>query len=141
MLIMRRVDGEISTDDDRRLDEHVRGCPSCAKALEEYSKLAQATSEVEMKDLTEQQWELYWTGVYNRLERSAAWVLVCLGAAAVLAYVGFRAVVALVGDPDMQLWAKVGVLALVFRFVLLFLSVLRERLTLRRFDKYRKVKR
>ena len=101
LLMMGRLDGEISPEQEKRLKQHLETCPSCAKALEEYSKLVTATAEVEMKDLSQEEWDLYWCRVYNRLERGTAWVLVSLGAVLAFTYAAFRVVVHFVGDPEM----------------------------------------
>jgi len=141
MLIMRRLDGEISPEDDARLDEHLASCAACRKALEEYSKVVAATAQVEMPEVSEEQWELYWCSVYNRLERGVAWILVSIGAAAALAWGGFRLVMHFVGHPTMALWAKAGILVLVAGLALLFVSVVREKISLRCSDRYRGVRR
>ncbi len=141
MLIMRRLDGEISGEENARLEAHLSACAKCRKALSDYSRITAVTSEVEMKKVSEEEWDLYWCRVYNRLERGVAWILVCVGAAAVLAYALFKLVTELISDPGMAAWAKAGILVLVAGLALLFVSVLREQLTIRCTDRYRGVKR
>jgi anti-sigma factor RsiW len=141
LLIMRRLDGEISPEENERLEKHLSTCPACRKALSDYSRLTDVTSEVEMKKVGDEEWDLYWCRVYNRLERGVAWILVCIGAAAVLAYALFRLVTELIADPGMAAWAKAGIIVLVVGLALLFVSVLREQLTIRCSDKYRGIKR
>lgn len=141
LLMMRRIDGEISPEDDTLLDNHLASCPSCANRFSQYSRLAAATAQVEMPELADEIWERYWAGVYNRLERRLAWVLVSLGAVATITYFTVRLIIRLINDPDIALWAKVGVLALIGGFTLLFVSVLRERLAVAKTDKYRHIKR
>ena len=141
LLMMRRLDGEITPAEQERLDRHLQSCPSCRKAFDEYSRLLTATAEVEMREVSQEEWDIYWSRVYNRLERGTAWVLVSIGAVIALAYAGFRFVTWLIGDPQMRLWAKAGVLVLAAGLALLFVSVLREKLTLRCKDRYRGVRR
>ncbi len=141
LLMMRRIDGEISPNDEKRLQKHLESCPSCRKALDEYSRLAAATGEVEMREVSREEWDIYWCRVYNRLERGLAWILVSLGAVAALAWAALRFVMHFVSDPKMAFWAKVGILALAAGLALLFISVLREKLILRRTDRYRHIRR
>lgn len=141
MLIMRRLDGEISPEDDARLDEHLQDCAACRRALDEYSKVVSATAQVEMRKVSDEQWDLYWCSVYNRLERGVAWIFVSLGAALALAWGGFRLVMHFVSHPTMALWAKAGVLVLMGGLALLFVSVVREKISLRCSDRYRGVRR
>lgn len=141
MLIMRRLDGEISPEDDALLDGHLQGCAACRRELDEYSKVVSATAEVEMRKVGDEQWDLYWCSVYNRLERGVAWIFVSLGAAIALAWCGFRLVMHFVAHPTMALWAKAGVLVLMGGLALLFVSVVREKISLRCSDRYRGVRR
>ena len=141
LLMMRRIDGEISPVDEKRLQKHLESCPLCRKALDEYSRLAAATGEVEMRKVSQEEWDIYWYRVYNRLERGLAWILVSLGAVAAFAWMALRLVMHFVSDPTTALWAKGGILVLAAGLALLFISVLREKLSLRRTDRYRHIKR
>ncbi len=141
ILIMRRLDGEITPEEDAALEIHLASCPSCTRALHEYSKVISATARVEMRSPGDEQWEVYWSRVSNRLERSFAWLVVVLGAAVVLFYGVYRFATHVVRHPTMPVWAKVGLLALVAGFVLLFASVVREKACLWCSDRYRGVQR
>jgi len=44
----------------------------------------------------------------------------------------------LIEDPQIALYAKIGFIALLFGFTVLFISVIRERITLSKTDKYSK---
>jgi hypothetical protein len=80
--------------------------------------------------------------VYNRIERGAGWILLSIGAILLGCYGGFRLIEQVVRDPTVALIVKVGLVALVFGAVILFVSLLRERLAVRKADKYsREVKR
>ena len=69
------------------------------------------------------------TSIYRK------WLLP-LGAIIALCYGGVKLVEEMVSDPDVSLVLKVSVISLIFGGVILFVSLLRERLTFRKTDKY-----
>jgi anti-sigma factor RsiW len=140
-LIMRKLDGEISPADDARLSEHLATCPSCTKALDEFSKLASATSGVRLKEPPPEAFDIYWDRVENRLERGIAWTILWFGLGIVAGYALFTAGWLLVRTTALPAYAKIGIALLFAGLVALFVSVAREKLTMRKTDKYRGVKR
>jgi len=141
LLMMRELDGEASPADKARLAEHLRSCAGCAGEYKRFGKVAALTAEVSMREVSNEEWDLYWRSVYNRLERGVAWILVSIGAVVALTYAGFSLVMYFVRNEEMALWAKAGVLVLALGVAWLFVSVVREKLTLRKTDKYRGVRR
>ena len=91
---------------------------------------------LKFKELSDAELQRYWSGIYNRLERGVGWILFSLGAIVALCYAGVKLVEEMINDPAVSLVLKVGVIALIIGGVILFVSVLRERLTLRKTDKY-----
>jgi predicted anti-sigma-YlaC factor YlaD len=141
LLMMRELDGEISPKDKARLAEHLKTCAGCAREYKHFGCVATATAEVSMREVSAEEWDFYWRSVYNRLERGIAWILVSIGAVVALTYAGFSLVMYLVHSEAMALWAEAGVLVLALGVAWLFVSVVREKLTLRKTDKYRGVRR
>ena len=93
---------------------------------------------IKFKEPTDAELERYWKSIYNRLERGLAWILFSAGAIIVLCYGGFKLIEQVIKDPNIALLFKIGLTALVFGAVILFVSLLRERLTVRKVDKYSK---
>jgi hypothetical protein len=86
-------------------------------------------------------WARYWVGVYARLERGIAWVLISVGGAILLAVAGYQALLALLEDTAMPLLGKLGLVVLVLGAAILLVSVVREKWFLRKTDKYKEVVR
>ena len=82
--------------------------------------------------------ENYWSRVYNRLERGLSWILISIGAMILLFYGGFKAVESLVKDPTVAILLKVAILLLLAGLIVLFVSVVRERIFTYKKDKYAK---
>ena len=91
---------------------------------------------IHFKEPTDAELDRYWSSVYNRLERSLGWILFSLGAIVVLSWTAFLVLEELLGDPEISLLLKIGVVSLVIGLVVLFVSLVRERLTIRKTDKY-----
>lgn len=137
-MISGYLDGELSDEHRDRLRKHLDGCESCRTQLAEMTALKESLAMMKFTEPTDVELERYWAQVYTRLERSAAWILVSLGAILLLCYGSFRLLEGLIQDPTVDLVVKIGVVALVFGVVVLFVSLLRERLTVRKADRYSK---
>ena len=135
-LITAHVDGELPADRQRLLDEHLAGCESCRRELAATAELKEDLDMIQFAEPTDAELKKYWSGVYNRLERGIGWILISAGTIVLLCFGGFKLVEHLVRDPAIAWWVKGGVLALVFGLAVLFVSLLRERLAVRKSDRY-----
>jgi predicted anti-sigma-YlaC factor YlaD len=135
-MITGSVDGELSPDQQQRLGGHLASCPACRQELAEVRALKEKLSMIRFTEPSDAELQRYWSGIYNRLERGVGWVLLSVGTIVLLCYGGFKLVEQIVRDPQVAWWAKGGVLAFVFGLAILFVSLLRERLAVRKLDKY-----
>ncbi len=91
---------------------------------------------IEFKEPSDKELDRYWSRVYNRLERGLSWILFSLGLIIVTCWGIFKCIEEVFEDPDISMTVKVGVVMLIVGLVALIVSTLRERLTLRKTDKY-----
>jgi len=103
----------------------------------ELDKLKEVIEMLEPVD-PEKDWEEYWSSLYNKLERNIGWIIFSIGAILTLTFLGFQLIKGIIRDPKIALYAKIGFIALLFGFTVLFISVIRERITLSKTDKYSK---
>ena len=139
--VMALLDGELSEQDTMTVKKHLRSCERCSAEFNSLKKLKEVTDSMKMKKLPEYYWDDYWTHVYNRIERGISWLLISLGAIIVLAFAGWEAITSLIADQDMNPLLKVGIIVLMIGTVILIVSILREKLLVKRIDKYREVER
>jgi len=137
-MITGFLDGELTAEQRQRFQAHLEGCPSCKAQLAELRELKESLAMMKFKEPTDAELERYWSGIYNRLERGLGWILLSIGAIIVLCYGAFRLIEGVIKDPNVALVLKIGVVALVFGVVILFVSLLRERLAVRGVDRYSK---
>lgn len=141
-LMSAYLDGELSDGDRRRFDEHLAACDACTRELAELKRLTEDLNMMRFNEPGDAELERYWSGVYNRLERGIGWILLSAGAIITLCYGAFRLIEEMIRDPTISIALKIGVCALVAGLVVLFVSLLRERLVVRKVDRYsREVKR
>ena len=137
-MITGYLDGELSPEQAQRLQSHLSTCQDCSGELANLRDLKENLAMIKFKEPTDAELERYWKSIYNRLERGLAWILFSAGAIIVLCYGGFKLIEQTIKDPSIGLLLKIGLTALVFGAVILFVSLLRERLTVGKVDKYSK---
>ena len=140
-LLMGYLDNELSDEQRNRFEEHLAGCPECARELKEFRKLKAITDEVTLVEPEDRIWQDYWTGIYNRIERSIGWVIFSISAILLAIYGGFKLIEEIVTDATTGMLLKIGLIALIVGLAILFVSVLRERIYFWSKDRYRNVRR
>ena len=96
---------------------------------------------MKLKQLPEMYWDEYWQHVYNRLERGFSWILISIGVIIIGSFLIWQFLESLIANQDIPLLLKTGILILIAGLVVLIVSILREKLMVRKVDKYREVER
>ena len=130
-------EGNLSPEEKKELARIINRDEKTAKELEDMDKLKEVIEMLEPVN-PEKDWEEYWSSLYNRLERGIGWIIFSMGAILTFTFVGIQFIKELIRDPQIALYAKIGLFALIFGLAILFASVLRERITLCKTDKYSK---
>ncbi len=136
-LMMAEVDQEISGQGRRELESALEGNPDLHEELETFHRLKEVTDTMTPFKPPEETWDTYWEHVYRRLERGIGWVLVSLGTITAGTWALWIAVSELIQDTTMPAYVRWGLLALIAGFVILFVSVVRERLFMQKNDPYK----
>lgn len=140
-LMTGALDNELSAVEQAEFEQMLAASPERQNEWNQHRKLKELTMQLKFTHPPEEVWDRYGVNVYNRIERRAAWILVSLGAMVVLFFAGYKAVESMLADTQTPWLAKGGILALLAGGVILFVSVLREKLFTRKTDKYREVQR
>ncbi len=135
-MITGYLDDELSPQQQQRFKGHLSTCPDCTRELANLGDLKENLAMIKFKEPSDAELERYWKSIYNRLERGLGWILISIGSIIILCYGGFKLIEQLIKDPSIALLFKIGLIALVFGVVILFVSLLRERLAIRKVDKY-----
>jgi len=140
-LMMGYIDGELTELERERMERHLEACPECRAEAEAFTRLKEITRPMKLAMPEEAYWEQYWSSVYNRLERRAGWILLSIGAVLLVSYGCYLLATRLLLGSEAPLLLRTGLAALLLGFFILLASVIRERIYLRRSDKYRRIKR
>jgi len=141
ILMMKQIDGEITAGERTALERHLQECSECKEEFENLTSLREVTREMKKQLLPEMAWEEYWRHLYNRIERGVGWILISIGAIILFGIAIYHFVVDILESTQITGLEKAGILTLAIGFVVLFVSVLREKLMVRRHDKYREIQR
>ena len=139
--VMALLDGELDDTKISQVKEHLESCNTCSEHYASIKKVKEVTSKMKFKKLPEFYWDDYWKHIYNRIERGLSWLLLSLGAIIVLCFAGWELLDSLVSNNEMNPLLKAGIFILATGLIILIISILREKLMVRRVDKYREVER
>jgi len=139
LLIMAIVDGEISTEEKIELDTLINKFPDLKKEYQEFLKLKEVTQTMKFKEPDQEVWQTYWQSIYNRIERSFAWLLFGIGAAVLLTYGLYALIINIWETTEIPLLIKFSIYIVILSVILLFISIIREKLFLWRNERYKEV--
>ncbi|MFQ5631722.1 MAG: anti-sigma factor family protein [bacterium] len=144
ILLTKAVDGELDNAEQAEFEALLASHPQCRKEWQEHTKIKEVTKMMKFKQPSAEVWDSYWVNIYNRIERGLAWIAISVGAVILLTYAIYHLIEALFGlmsDPVVPFLIKLAVILVIGGLVVLFVSVVREKLMLQKKDQYKEVKR
>lgn len=131
------LDNELTQADQQKIDIHVRNCPMCSKHLDELREVREAVAQSHSGPVLEdEQWDKIMQDLPAKTTAGIGWLFFIAGALALSGLGLWR----YFGDDSISIWVRLSAAVLGFGLILLFLSVLRQRLVALPNDKYRNVK-
>lgn len=136
-LLVGLLDGELSPDEARQVNEHLTRCAACRQEYEQLrettGKLA-AVSYIEPDDAVLAQ---VWKSPFSRAVRNTSLVLIIGGYAGLIGYGLFE----FLTSGTEELPAKMGLAAIVLGFLILLVQMIRERVKTYKTDPYKEIER
>jgi predicted anti-sigma-YlaC factor YlaD len=136
-LLILYIDDEISKEERDAVESHVSSCPHCKTLMDQYAKLKKTSSEISFTKPSDEAMDGYWAQISSRLSRGGGWTLLIIGSIILLLYAIYRFTV----DPGVHSFVKVTIAAIMIGIVLLFISVLIERIKDLKTDRYQGIKK
>jgi len=140
-LISSYYEGELNEEEKKLVERHLKECSECKKEFEEMGKFEEVMGKMELKKLPKEAWKMYWSSVYNRLERRIGWILFSIGAIIILFFGGYKLVEGLIQAPDVPIFFKIAILSVLGGVVILLVSLVREQLFVRKRERYKEVEK
>ncbi len=142
-LLSAYVDGELDAAGVARLEAHL-ALPDDQSGyaqgeIKKLRRLAQVTASLRLKEPPAEEWEVFWTSVYNRAERSLGWILLSIGLVAIGAWFVTQLVTAWIAAENLPVFVSVGIFAAAAGILVLVISTVRERIFKRRRTRYKDV--
>ena len=131
------LDGELTQQESQKVDVHVRECAHCRAVLEDFRRLRADIRDLEYPEPYQAEWSKVMAGFTFKATRGIGWLL-WAGAAAVLVAYG---IYAFATDESVKAFERVLVLAVLLGVMLVFVTVLAERLSSYKHDKYKDVEK
>ena len=138
-LLSAYVDGELDAADQARVEAHLAENEATRREVAKLRRLKAVTGAMRLKEPPAEEWEVFWSNLYNRAERSFGWILLCLGLVVVGAWGATEALTAMLKTDELPLLIKGGVLVLAAGTIVLLISVVRERIYRRSRSRYKDV--
>ena len=129
------LDSELTQADRQRVELHLDSCSKCRDVYEELAGLRQAVGKMSFGEISREEWSKIMNDLPVRTSRGAGWLMYVAGFLIVCGYGLYE----FLADDTVGALIKTGIAALVIGTLLLFISVLRERLLARKTDKYKDV--
>lgn len=141
IMIPAYLEGELDSENKKIIEKHLEECIECRQECAELGQLEEVLNKMEFKKPSKDIWDVYWSSVYNRLERKIGWILLSIGMIIMLFVGAYPAVKEFLGDPQTPLILKLGLLAFVGGGIIVFVSIFREQLFFRKKERYKDVRR
>jgi hypothetical protein len=141
LKVMALLDGELDENQKGEVEGHLAACEKCSADYASLNSVKEVTGKMKYKKLPEFYWDDYWKHIYNRIERGLSWLLLSIGAIIMLCFLGWEFLDVLIADRKMNPILKVGIFIFTTGIIILIVSILREKLMVRRVDKYKEIER
>jgi predicted anti-sigma-YlaC factor YlaD len=140
-LLMGYLDDEISEQERVELEKHLAVCEDCQKELADFKDLKSITDDITLYQPEDEVFDQYWSNIYNRIERTAGWIILSVSGMVLLFWAGYKMIEEVIKDETVGCIFKIALIGFIAALSVLLVSVLRERLNTRKKDRYKDVRR
>jgi ferric-dicitrate binding protein FerR (iron transport regulator) len=140
-LMMAQLDGETTPEQDADVALWIQADPALHKEFQQMKSLKTLARQQRPDDLPAEKWDQYWLGIYPRLERGVAWVLMSIGALVLILFGSWEIAREWILSPDIPLWIKAAGISFWSGLTILLISVVREKWFLHKQERYKDIQR
>jgi anti-sigma factor RsiW len=136
-LLVGLLDGELTPDETRQVNEHLTRCAACRADYEQLRETSGKLAAISFREPADAVLARVWKSPYSRLARNTSLVMIVGGYAALIGYGLFEF---LTGGKE-ELPAKLGLAAVTLGFLILLVQLIRERIHTYKTDPYKEIER
>jgi len=134
-LLSGYLDGELTQQVRQRVELHLEACDKCRAAIDEMAQMQDAVGELSFGEMSLHEWSHLMNDLTVRTSRGFGWLFYVVGILIVLGYGIYEFAI----DDEVPALVKTGVTGIAVGIVLLFLSILRQRIIASKSDRYKDV--
>ena len=95
ILQEKYFDNELNAEEKVEFNNILESDAELKKEFKEQNRIKEVLRKMKLKNPSREVWDSYWMGVYNRIERGIAWVVISIGALIFFGYASYEVVNAL----------------------------------------------
>jgi hypothetical protein len=141
VLTEKYFSNELSNKEKIEFERMLKSDSQLQSEFNEQKNIKEVLNKMKLKNPSREVWDSYWMGIYNRIERGIAWVVISIGALIFFGYASYEIVNAFIKDTQAPVLAKIGISMLVFGGLILLFSLIREKIFSSKRDKYKEIQR
>jgi len=141
ILMEKHLEGELTKAEQQDFENLLESNTALKKEFEEQKRIKEVIKTMKMKNPSSELWDGYWERTYNRLERGLGWLAIFVGVLILMGFASIEFVSRFYEDNNIPVFVKIGIVSLVFGFLVLLFSVIREKLFTYKTDKYKEIQR
>ncbi len=135
------LEGNLSADEQNEFENLLQQNEHFKKEYDEQKKIKGALMNMSLKNPGREFWDSYWLGIYNKIERGFAWILISISAVVIAGYGIYEAIINLLAETKIPGFLKIAIIVLVIGLAVLVFSLIREKIATGKKDKYKEIQR
>ncbi|MFC2082387.1 hypothetical protein ACFLR4_00875 [Bacteroidota bacterium] len=141
IMLERKLNNELSAEEEIEFAGLLEENEDLQNEYNEQKKVKEVLKKMTLTNPSKEMWDRYWMNVYNRIERKFAWLVILIGSTMLLGFAALQVIEKLFADTQTPAIIKYGMFILVFGFLILIFSVIREKFSASKKDKYKEIQR
>ncbi|HSL87982.1 MAG TPA: hypothetical protein VK870_01625 [Ignavibacteriaceae bacterium] len=140
-LMEKYFEKTISQSEEQELNNLLHSNSTLKTEFEDQKQIKGVLNKMKMKNPSSEVWDVYWLGIYRKLERGLSWIFISIGAVILLSYSVYQAAEQFFFDPSTPEIIKWGVTIFFIGTIILLISLIREKIFTSKRDKYKEIQR
>jgi anti-sigma factor RsiW len=136
-LMVGLLDGELTPEESRRINEHLTRCAACRAEFEQLRETTGRLAAVSFQEPDDVVLAQIWKSPFSRLARVASLAMIVGGYAVLIGY----GLLEFLTSGSEELPAKMSIAAIALGFLILLAQLIRERVKTYKTDPYKEIKR
>jgi len=136
-LLVGLLDGELTPDEVRQVNEHLTRCAACRAEYEQLRETTGRLTAISFQEPDDKVLAQVWKSPFSRLSRNTALIMIIGGYVGLIGYGLYE----FLTRGKEELPAKLGLAAIIMGFLILLVQLIRERVKTYKTDPYKEIER